>query len=228
MSQQKRGDSQHLERHILLNRASTVKFAVVNIISRLLSATYIETSQVTKITASLPNSQAHQLLTEAERKKICRLMDYQRLSREACAHAAQNDRLPVQTVVQVLFYEQQRIRDSASSSFIGGDSPAPSHKSGYSTNFDDPADELLKLKRENDNLKLELVKMRMQMKEAEKPASVIKMSSADKPPLPKKSFMNSVSKKLGRLYPFLRSENGKEFTEKTKMKPPKNWRHSFS
>ncbi|KAH0468526.1 hypothetical protein IEQ34_003559 [Dendrobium chrysotoxum] len=171
---------------------------------------------------------AHQLLTEAERKKICSLMYCQRLSREACAHAAQNDRLPVQTVVQVLFYEQQRIRDSTSSNFIGGDSPAPSLKSGYSTNFHDSADELVQLKRENDNLKLELVKMRMQIKETGQPVSGNKMSSADKPPLPKKSFMNSVSKKLSRLYPFIRSDTVKELSEKTKKKPPKNRRHSIS
>ncbi|TKY55637.1 BTB/POZ domain-containing protein [Spatholobus suberectus] len=30
--------------------------------------------------------------------------------------------------------------------------------------------------------------------------------SADKPPLPRKSFINSVSKKLGRLSPFLRGD----------------------
>ncbi|KAG5623842.1 hypothetical protein H5410_009060 [Solanum commersonii] len=45
---------------------------------------------------------AHPALSDMERKKVCGVMDCQKLSREACAHAAQNDRLPVQTVVQVL------------------------------------------------------------------------------------------------------------------------------
>ncbi|KAL3346367.1 hypothetical protein AABB24_025021 [Solanum stoloniferum] len=42
---------------------------------------------------------AHPALSDMERKKVCGVMDCQKLSREACAHAAQNDRLPVQTVV---------------------------------------------------------------------------------------------------------------------------------
>ncbi|KAL0686454.1 hypothetical protein Bca4012_053302 [Brassica carinata] len=49
------------------------------------------------------------IMSDVERKKVCSLMDCQKLSREACAHAAQNDRLPVQTIVQVLYYEQQRL-----------------------------------------------------------------------------------------------------------------------
>lgn len=62
--------------------------------------------------------QAHPMLSDTERKKICSLMDCQKLSREACAHAAQNDRLPVQTVVQVLYYEQQRLRDNIDGGLI--------------------------------------------------------------------------------------------------------------
>ncbi|KAG0460955.1 hypothetical protein HPP92_021252 [Vanilla planifolia] len=170
---------------------------------------------------------AHPSLAEDERKKICGLMDCQRLSREACAHAAQNDRLPVQTVVQVLYFEQQRIRDYMSSSFIGGDSPAASHKAGsHGTRYHDTTDELLQLKRENDNLKFELVKMKMQLRD-NKPSGNL-MPSADKPPLPKKSFMNSVSKKLGRLYAIVRSDASNALTQKGKTKPPKNRRHSIS
>lgn len=168
---------------------------------------------------------AHQSLTEAERKKVCSLMDFQRLSREACAHAAQNDRLPVQIVVQVLYSEQQRIRGSMTpAGFVGGDSPAPSHRSGYSTNDQDSADEFSQLRRENDNLKLELVKMRMQAKENGTPP-IIRMPSANKPPLPKKSFINSVSKKLGRINPFVRSDTEKSLS---KTKAPKSRRHSIS
>ena len=62
--------------------------------------------------------QAHPTLSDSERKKVCSLMDCQKLSREACAHAAQNDRLPVQTVVQVLYHEQQRLRDTMDGGLI--------------------------------------------------------------------------------------------------------------
>lgn len=52
--------------------------------------------------------QEHPGVTKAERKKICGLMDVKKLSMEACVHAAQNERLPLRVVVQVLFYEQVR------------------------------------------------------------------------------------------------------------------------
>ncbi|CAK9216830.1 unnamed protein product [Sphagnum troendelagicum] len=55
---------------------------------------------------------AHPGLTEHERKKLCRVLDCQRLSIDACMHAAQNDRLPLRTVVQVLFSEQVKLRDA--------------------------------------------------------------------------------------------------------------------
>ncbi|XP_058067667.1 BTB/POZ domain-containing protein NPY1 [Magnolia sinica] len=50
----------------------------------------------------------HPCLTKAERKKICGLMDVKKLSMDACMHAAQNERLPLRVVVQVLFFEQVR------------------------------------------------------------------------------------------------------------------------
>ncbi|KAL9677572.1 hypothetical protein QQ045_005805 [Rhodiola kirilowii] len=52
---------------------------------------------------------AHPALNEHERKRICRVMDCQKLSMDACLHAAQNERLPLRVVVQVLFHEQQKI-----------------------------------------------------------------------------------------------------------------------
>ncbi|KAG0622365.1 hypothetical protein M758_3G092100 [Ceratodon purpureus] len=55
---------------------------------------------------------AHPTMTEHERKKLCRVMDCQRLSLEACLHAAQNERLPLRVVVQVLFSEQVKLRNA--------------------------------------------------------------------------------------------------------------------
>ncbi|KAF8370042.1 hypothetical protein HHK36_031940 [Tetracentron sinense] len=52
---------------------------------------------------------AHPMLSEHERKRLCRVMDCQKLSIDACMHAAQNDRLPLRVVVQVLFSEQVKI-----------------------------------------------------------------------------------------------------------------------
>ncbi|GMI87746.1 hypothetical protein like AT1G67900 [Hibiscus trionum] len=51
---------------------------------------------------------AHPDLNKSERKKLCRILDCKKLSVEACMHAAQNERLPLRVVVQVLFFEQAR------------------------------------------------------------------------------------------------------------------------
>ncbi|CAK9142531.1 unnamed protein product [Ilex paraguariensis] len=61
---------------------------------------------------------AHPWLTDSEREQICRLMDCQKLSLEASTHAAQNERLPLRVIVQVLFFEQLRLRTSVSSWFF--------------------------------------------------------------------------------------------------------------
>ncbi|CAL4887177.1 unnamed protein product [Urochloa decumbens] len=63
----------------------------------------------------------HPTLTEHERKRLCRVMDCQKLSLDACMHAAQNERLPLRVVVQVLFSEQVKISNAlASCSASGG------------------------------------------------------------------------------------------------------------
>lgn len=62
--------------------------------------------------------QAHAWLTDSEREQLCRLMNCQKLSLEASTHAAQNERLPLRVIVQVLFFEQLRLRTSISSWFF--------------------------------------------------------------------------------------------------------------
>ncbi|XP_004231910.1 BTB/POZ domain-containing protein SR1IP1 [Solanum lycopersicum] len=175
---------------------------------------------------------AHPALSDIERKKVCGIMDCQKLSREACAHAAQNDRLPVQTVVQVLYYEQQRLHNG--SQLVATEPPAlvsSKRDDQFSTN--PVSDEVSSLKRENQELKFELLKMKTRLIEIEKPKSntsasssplVITQPSAGKPPLPRKSnFMSSVSKKLGR---FIRADG---LTHgKARNKPSKDRRHSIS
>ncbi|CAN6909267.1 unnamed protein product, partial [Brassica oleracea] len=180
---------------------------------------------------------AHPNMSDVDKKKVCSLMDCQKLSREACAHAAQNDRLPVQTIVQVLYYEQQRLRGE-----VTNDSealpPQPPPPAAAATvlppKLSSYNDELSKLKRENQDLKLEILKMKMKLKEFEKEnekkslsttmssnhSSPISTASMDKPPLPRKSFMNSVSRKLGKLNPFGITPG--------RTKPPKDRRHSIS
>lgn len=53
-------------------------------------------------------AQAHPRVGKEERKDVCRLIDSRKLSPEACLHAAQNERLPVRAVIQVLFSEHAK------------------------------------------------------------------------------------------------------------------------
>ncbi|KAF9621242.1 hypothetical protein IFM89_016736 [Coptis chinensis] len=176
---------------------------------------------------------AHPALSDMERKKICSLMDCQKLSREACAHAAQNDRLPVQTVVQVLYYEQQRLRDVMNGGLSGGESPAVVQKENrYSEDYQQVPNELSSLRRENEDLKIELARTRMRVKELEKLSISTSRpgtpTSSGKPPLPKKSIINSMSKKIGRLYPFVRPDGVERSDAKGRVKPSKDRRYSIS
>ncbi|KAI4299133.1 hypothetical protein L6164_032622 [Bauhinia variegata] len=61
---------------------------------------------------------AHPTLSEHERKRLCRVMDCQKLSIDACMHAAQNERLPLRVVVQVLFSEQIKISNAIASNSL--------------------------------------------------------------------------------------------------------------
>ncbi|KAF6166543.1 hypothetical protein GIB67_005405, partial [Kingdonia uniflora] len=61
---------------------------------------------------------AHPWLSEEEREKICQVMDCQKLTLEACTHAAQNERLPLRAVVQVLFFEQLQLRQAIHGSLL--------------------------------------------------------------------------------------------------------------
>ncbi|PIA45858.1 hypothetical protein AQUCO_01600240v1 [Aquilegia coerulea] len=50
----------------------------------------------------------HPSLTKTDKKTLCGLMDVKKFTTDACMHAAQNERLPLRVVVQVLFFEQVR------------------------------------------------------------------------------------------------------------------------
>ncbi|KAL4570252.1 hypothetical protein LXL04_025903 [Taraxacum kok-saghyz] len=51
----------------------------------------------------------HPTLTKEEKKKVCDLINVKKLTSKASTHAAQNDRLPLRMVVQILFHEQARV-----------------------------------------------------------------------------------------------------------------------
>lgn len=53
---------------------------------------------------------AHNWLSENEREQLCSIIDFQKLSIDACAHASQNERFPLRVILQILFFEQMQLR----------------------------------------------------------------------------------------------------------------------
>lgn len=50
----------------------------------------------------------HPDLSKADKKRLCRLIDCRKLSQDVRAQAISNDRMPLRTIVQLLFVEQER------------------------------------------------------------------------------------------------------------------------
>ncbi|GMP71719.1 hypothetical protein CsSME_00030017 [Camellia sinensis var. sinensis] len=113
---------------------------------------------------------SHPWLAEPDREQLCRLIDCQKLSLEACTHAAQNERLPLRIIVQVLFFEQLQLRTSIAGCFLVSDNLdgsrqlrsglAGSTEGGWATAV-----------RENQVLKVGMDSMRMRVSELEKECS---------------------------------------------------------
>ncbi|EAY89988.1 hypothetical protein OsI_11553 [Oryza sativa Indica Group] len=131
----------------------------------------------------------HPNIKEAERYRMCKAIDCQRLTPDACSHAAQNERLPVQMAVQVLYFEQLRLRSAiqatgttttTTNTSIGGAhdaalffgcaaaAAAPRSGSGVGSGAMSPRDSYASVRRENRELKLEVARMRMRLTDLEK------------------------------------------------------------
>jgi len=166
---------------------------------------------------------AHPALAELERRKLCKLMDCQKLSQEACTHAAQNERLPVQAVVQVLYFEQLRMRNAmaAAGAFAGyGDRGIPYSQriSGNLSAAHSPKDSYASIRRENRELKLEVARMRMRLTDLEKDHASMKQVMLEKPTKP--TIISSVSRKFSRLNPFARRDSREDASEDRPLQTP--------
>lgn len=156
-------------------------------------------------------------LSDSEKRRVCGIMNCQKLSIEACAHAAQNERLPVQFVVQVLFHEQQRLHSLVSDKLVFQETESRKISDCECSTDNLPmALEIESLKRENGALKLENLKLKKRLEDMEKrdlckssgsgssPLRNCTTESPEKPSsLRRKSFINSMSKRLGWFYPFV-------------------------
>ncbi|CAN8285750.1 unnamed protein product [Cochlearia groenlandica] len=111
----------------------------------------------------------HPNMKESERYRLCKIISCQKLSQDASSHAAQNERLPVQIAVQVLFFEQTRFRNAITSG-VGGSSQSQfflfPNRSG--SGAISPRDNYASVRRENRELRLEVARMRMRLTDLEK------------------------------------------------------------
>ncbi|CAA0836503.1 BTB/POZ domain-containing protein [Striga hermonthica] len=111
----------------------------------------------------------HPWLTDSEREQVCRLMNFQKLSLEASTHAAQNERLPLRVIVQVLFFEQLRLRTSISSWLFVSENLDGSQNVSYGpglskgqeriTSIDEMRERLCELEKECQGMKEKFQKM---------------------------------------------------------------------
>lgn len=135
-------------------------------------------------------------MAESDREQLCRLMDCQKLSLEACTHAAQNERLPLRIIVQVLFFEQLQLRTSIAGCFLVSDNLDGSRqlRSGLGTSGEGGWATAV---RENQVLKVGMDNMRMRVSELEKECSNMRQEIEKLGRVKGSSTWGSVSKKLG-------------------------------
>ncbi|KAK4418814.1 BTB/POZ domain-containing protein [Sesamum alatum] len=157
---------------------------------------------------------AHPMLSEHECKKLCRYIDCQKLSQEACNHAAQNDRLPVHLVVRVLYFEQLRLKNALSGS-CGDGLLSQKMSSGVPSAAMSPRDTYASLRRENRDLKLEISRMRVRLSDLEKEQVVMKQGMMEKSS-GGKTLLTSISRGFGRMGIFKGQEGGKQHNKSGK------------
>lgn len=150
----------------------------------------------------------HPNIKDSERYRLCKTIDCQKLSQEACSHAAQNERLPVQMAVQVLYFEQIRLRNAMNGGhnqfFFGslqGQFPQRSG-SGAGSGAISPRDNYASVRRENRELKLEVARMRMRLTDLEKDHVSMKQDLVRSHPGNK--LFKSFTKKLSKLHSLFR------------------------
>lgn len=139
---------------------------------------------------------AHPWISEAEREKICGVMDCQKLTLEACTHAAQNERLPLRAVVQVLFFEQLQLRHAIAGSLMAADVGQPDSARPSLPQQDQAEDDTVSAPpardgsntwraavRENQVLRLDMDSMRSRVHELERECSSMRkvIEKMDKP-----------------------------------------------
>ncbi|CAL9023872.1 unnamed protein product [Prunus brigantina] len=179
----------------------------------------------------------HPNIKDSERYRLCKTIDCQKLSQEACSHAAQNERLPVQMAVQVLYFEQIRLRNAMNGGHnqfffgaINGTQFPQRSSSGAGSGAISPRDNYASVRRENRELKLEVARMRMRLTDLEKDHVSMKQELVKSHPANK--LFKSFTKKLGKLNALFKINSikplGGKASSESRFPFQKRRRHSVS
>ncbi|KAI3979028.1 hypothetical protein MKX01_016203 [Papaver californicum] len=178
----------------------------------------------------------HPNIKDSERYRLCKTIDCQKLSQEACSHAAQNERLPVQMAVQVLYFEQIRLRNAMNgdnNQFFFGAINGQFHQrssSGAGSGAISPRDNYASVRRENRELKLEVARMRMRLTDLEKDHVSMKQELVRSNPA--NNILKSFTKTCSKLNSLFRKTNtkpaGAKANPETRLLFPKLRRKSVS
>lgn len=171
-------------------------------------------------------------MKESERYRLCKTIDCQKMTQEACSHAAQNERIPVQMAVQVLYFEQMRLRNAMNgghNQIFFGQFPQRSG-SGAGSGAISPRDNYASVRRENRELKLEVARMRMRLTDLEKDHVSMKQELVKSHPANK--LFKSFTRKLSKLNALFRINSikpiGGKASSESRFPFPKRRRHSVS
>ncbi|KAH7315372.1 hypothetical protein KP509_21G046900 [Ceratopteris richardii] len=177
---------------------------------------------------------AHPTLSDMERRKVCKILNYQKLSKEASLHATQNERLPVEMIVQLLHCEQMRMRNALDRDQLGQmeASNFDRNRSLYKgSDLCSPmVDTFPSLRRKNKYLKAEVERLQHQVTELQKEKSKLK-EEAQKAKAAggnSKSLLSAISRRLGRINPFLNKGRESVKYPENCLPAPRQRRHSVS
>ncbi|KAL8200613.1 hypothetical protein R6Q57_011952 [Mikania cordata] len=150
---------------------------------------------------------AHQWKSEADREKVSGVLDCRKLTLEACTHAAQNERLPLRAVVQVLYFEQLQLRHAIAGTLMTDDVvPSESERSPGKGRELVEHDEMVvegdevtwrAAVRENQVLRLGMDSMRTRVHELERECTTMKKAIEKIDRVGPTGWRGSITKKFG-------------------------------
>lgn len=110
----------------------------------------------------------HKYLTQWEKEQVCHVLNCNKMSPEACQHAAQNARLPLRLVVQILFAGQLQLRDTITKEIQTSDH-------GLLKLDNEEAEEAVRSSNSEEEVRAEMEKMGNKVLELERECNIMRM-----------------------------------------------------